>query len=119
MIKHVSLCCAALMLACAPLQAVAQSQAQRDAALGQLAEILGALAHLETLCEDSARSRGDMESVLASEELTTTRRSVLIDAYNRGFRGVASTHQRCTSGSERLIALHHERGAQIIFELIE
>ncbi|MFK7793701.1 MAG: TIGR02301 family protein [Devosiaceae bacterium] len=99
--------------------ALSQTQAQRDQALGQLSEILGALSHLEVICENSASSRSDMEAVLASEELTNTRQSVLIDAFNRGFRGVANTHQRCTSSSERLISLHHERGAEIVTSLLD
>jgi uncharacterized protein (TIGR02301 family) len=116
MVRTLSILAFSFLLGLAP--AHAQTQAQRDAVLGQLAEILGALAHLETICENDLRSRSDMEAVLASEELGTARQSVLIDAYNRGFRGVANTHQRCTSGSERLITLHHERGAEIVLELL-
>ncbi|MEM1284680.1 MAG: TIGR02301 family protein [Pseudomonadota bacterium] len=99
--------------------ALAQTQAESDAALADLAEILGALAHLEVVCGDEERSRDDMERVLASETLTELRRAVLIDAFNRGFRGVASTHRTCTTTSERLIARHHDRGATIIDGLLE
>ena len=98
--------------------ALAQTQAESDAALADLAEILGALSHLEAICGEEERSRADMERVLASETLTNLRRAVLIDAFNRGFRGVASTHRTCTSTSERLIARHHARGAAIIDGLL-
>ncbi len=107
----------ALILGAAP--AAAQTQAETDEALARLAEILGALAHLEVVCEEPTRSRDDMEALLASEELTNLRQSVLIDAFNRGFRGVATTHQRCTSASERLIERHHERGASIVASLLD
>lgn len=106
-----------LVLGAAP--AAAQTQAETDEALARLAEILGALAHLEVVCEEPTRSRDDMEALLASEELTNIRQSVLIDAFNRGFRGVATTHQRCTSASERLIERHHERGASIVASLLD
>jgi uncharacterized protein (TIGR02301 family) len=97
----------------------AQAQMTSDQALQQLAEILGALSYLEPLCELDARSRTDMERVLGSEALSDVRQSVLIDAFNRGFRAVANTHQRCTSGSLRLVDLHHERGAAIIDQLLD
>lgn len=107
----------ALTFSTAP--ALAQTQAQTDEALARLAEILGALSHLEVVCDEPTRSRNDMEALLASEELTIVRQSVLIDAFNRGFRGVATTHQRCTSSSERLIERHHERGASIVASLLD
>lgn len=94
------------------------AQAQTDAALLDLSEILGALAHLEDICAKGDGSRRDMEALLASEELTPVRQSVLIDSFNRGFRNVAVTHQRCTSASERLIERHHERGGEIISRLL-
>jgi uncharacterized protein (TIGR02301 family) len=103
----------------AALPAAAQTQAETDDALSRLAEILGALSHLEVVCQEPARSRVDMEALLASEELSTVRQSVLIDAFNRGFRGVATTHQRCTSASERLIERHHQRGASIVASLLD
>ncbi|MEQ8656638.1 MAG: TIGR02301 family protein [Hyphomicrobiales bacterium] len=110
---------AALALTVCIAPAAAQTQIQTDEALSRLAEILGALAHLEVVCNEPTRSREDMEALLASEELTNLRQSVLIDAFNRGFRGVATTHQRCTSASERLIERHHERGASIVSSLLD
>ena len=97
----------------------AQAQMTSDQTLQQLAEILGALSFLEPLCDLDARSRIDMEAVLASETLSDVRQSVLIDAFNRGFRAVANTHQRCTSASRRLVDLHHDRGAALISDLLD
>ena len=108
----------ALFLVASP--ALAQTQAQSDAGLAQLSPILGALAHLEAICEEDGNSpaREDMQSVLDSEALSPLRQAVLIDAFNRGFRSVANTHQRCTSASLRLIARHHARGAAIVAQLL-
>lgn len=114
-----SMVLAALLALGLPLAgAHAQTQAQTDAALMDLSEILGALAHLEEICGQGGGSRTDMEALLASEELTPVRQSVLIDSFNRGFRNVAVTHQRCTSASERLIERHHQRGGDIISGLL-
>lgn len=114
-----SMVLAALLALGTPLaSAHAQTQAQTDAALMDLSEILGALAHLEEICGQGGGSRTDMEALLASEELTPVRQSVLIDSFNRGFRNVAVTHQRCTSASERLIERHHQRGGDIISGLL-
>lgn len=107
-----------LALGVPAFSAHAQTQAQTDAALLDLSEILGALAHLEDICGQGEGSRTDMEALLASEELTPVRQSVLIDSFNRGFRNVAVTHQRCTNASERLIERHHQRGGDIISGLL-
>lgn len=99
--------------------ALAQSRPQTDEALARLAEILGALSHLEAVCEEPETSRQDMEALLASEELTPLRQSVLVDSFNRGFRGVATTHRTCTVASQRLIERHHQRGAAIVASLLD
>ncbi len=117
--KRMRSVCLVLALGLTGAVAQAQTPAETDAALSRLAEILGALSHLEVICQRDESSRADMEAVLASEELSTVRQSVLIDAFNRGFRAVASTHQRCTSASERLIELHHQRGTSIVANLLE
>lgn len=114
-----SMALAALLTVALPFVfAHAQTQAQTDAALLDISEILGALAHLEGICDQGDGSRRDMEALLASEELTPVRQSVLIDSFNRGFRNVAVTHQRCTSASRRLIERHHQRGGEIISGLL-
>lgn len=122
-LKFLKAACLTLALGCSStsigVSALAQTPAETDAALGRLSEILGALSHLEVICERDERSRTDMEAVLASEALSRVRQSVLIDAFNRGFRAVASKHQRCTSSSERLIDLHHQRGASIVANLLD
>ena len=100
-------------------QSTLPSQARTDQALANLSEILGALSHLEALCDGPVTSREDMQALLASDELTPLRQSVLIDAFNRGFRAVASTHQRCTPTSRRLIERHHQRGAAIVASLLD
>ncbi|MEM1289751.1 MAG: TIGR02301 family protein, partial [Pseudomonadota bacterium] len=104
---------------------LAQTQAEIDDALAQLSEILGALSHLEALCNEERQataeetiSREDMERMLSSDDIDPVRQSVLIDSYNRGFRNVAITHRQCTSASTRLVDLHHASGARIVDNLL-
>lgn len=67
----------------------------------KLAEIMGSLAYLRTLC--SAREAPDwrerMAALLDAEGRTTQRRERLASAYNRGFRAYSATHRSCTQGS--------------------
>lgn len=99
-------------------QTSTQTQSDIDETLADLSEVLGALAHLEPICGQRGQARQDMQALLASNELSPLRQAVLIDAFNRGFRGVANIHQRCTDASERLITRHYERGAVFVGALL-
>ncbi|AMJ61194.1 TIGR02301 family protein [Bosea sp. PAMC 26642] len=104
----------------APL-AAAQAQTQRPAAPAQppapppepppppyepqllkLAEIMGSLAYLRTLCAapEAENWRQRMAALLEAEGRTPMRRDRLTSAYNRGFRAYAATHRACTDGSQ-------------------
>lgn len=67
----------------------------------KLAEIMGSLAYLRTLC--TAREAPDwrerMSALLDAEGRTQQRRDRLASAYNRGFRAYSATHRSCTQGS--------------------
>jgi len=68
----------------------------------ELAEIMGSLAYLRTLCAgreaDGWRER--MAALIETEGRTPVRRERLTGAYNRGFRAYAATHRACTEGSQ-------------------
>ncbi|MEM6712523.1 MAG: TIGR02301 family protein [Pseudomonadota bacterium] len=114
-VKRLALC--VLIVSCLAVPASAQNQL--DIALGELSEILGALSHLEEVCARTSFARDDMQSLLANDSLSEVRQSILIDAFNRGFRGAATTHHTCTSSSERLIDRHQQRGADIVASLLD
>jgi uncharacterized protein (TIGR02301 family) len=68
----------------------------------QLAEIIGSLAYLRTLCEarEAQGWRERMAALLESEGRSPLRRERLTGAYNRGFRAYAATHRVCSEGSQ-------------------
>lgn len=68
----------------------------------RLAEVMGSLAYLRTLCgareADGWRTR--MAALIDAEGRTPQRRERLTGAYNRGFRAYSLTHRGCTDGSQ-------------------
>ena len=68
----------------------------------QLAEVMGSLAYLRTLCAavEARDWRERMAALLEAEGRTPARRERLTGAFNRGFRAYAATHRLCTDGSQ-------------------
>jgi uncharacterized protein (TIGR02301 family) len=72
----------------------------------KLAEIIGSLSYLRTLCaaREAQDWRDRMAALIEAEGRTTQRRERLTSAYNRGFRAYAATHRLCTDGSQEASA---------------
>ena len=68
----------------------------------KLAEIMGSLAYLRTLCagKEAQDWRNRMSALVEAEGRTPLRRERLTSAYNRGFRAYALTHRSCNDGSQ-------------------
>jgi uncharacterized protein (TIGR02301 family) len=68
----------------------------------KLAEIMGSLAYLRTLCagKEAQDWRARMAALIEAEGRTPQRRERLTSAYNRGFRANSLTHRACTDGSQ-------------------
>lgn len=68
----------------------------------KLAEIMGSLAYLRTLCgaREAQDWRERMAALLESEGRGPQRRERLASAYNRGFRAYSATHRVCSEGSQ-------------------
>lgn len=68
----------------------------------KLAEIMGSLAYLRTLCAgpEAQGWRDRMAALVEAEGRTASRRERLTSAYNRGFRAYSLTHRSCTDGSQ-------------------
>lgn len=112
--------CLLAALAAGPLSGAAQAQQRPPAAkpaeptpapepppppyepqLLQLAEIMGSLAHLRTLCagKEAQDWHARMAALIEAEGRTPLRRERLTGAYNRGFRAYSLTHRACTEVS--------------------
>jgi uncharacterized protein (TIGR02301 family) len=72
----------------------------------ELAEIMGSLAYLRTLCagQEAQDWRERMAALIEAEGRTPATRDRLTGAYNRGFRAYAATHRACTEGSQEASA---------------
>lgn len=72
----------------------------------ELAEIMGSLAYLRTLCagKEAQTWRERMAALIEAEGRTPASRERLTGAFNRGFRAYAPTHRTCTEGSEEAAA---------------
>lgn len=81
----------------------------------KLAEIMGSLAYLRTLCGASeAQDWGNrMTALVEAEGRTPQRRDRLTAAFNRGFKAYALTHRACTDGSQEAASRLAGEGEQL------
>lgn len=81
----------------------------------QLAEIIGSLAYLRTLCEtrEAQDWRERMAALLDSEGRSPQRRERLASAYNRGFRAYSATHRTCSDGTQEASARLAQEGEKL------
>jgi uncharacterized protein (TIGR02301 family) len=85
----------------------------------KLAEIMGSLAYLRTLCagKEAQDWRERMAALVEAEGRTPLRRERLTSAYNRGFRAYSVTHRTCTDVSQEAsnrLAAEGERLARVL-----
>lgn len=97
----------------------APSEAPYDDALNRLAELAGALYHLEGLCEPGGedRWRRNVSDLVEAQRLDAARRGRVVASFNAGYRDIAALHTRCTPASRALIGLHAEEGAGLAVDL--
>lgn len=81
----------------------------------KLAEIIGSLSYLRTLCaaQEADGWRTRMAALVEAEGRTPQRRERLTSAYNRGFRAYAATHRLCTEGSQEASARLASEGERL------
>jgi uncharacterized protein (TIGR02301 family) len=108
-----------LMLLASPLAAQdaapPEPAAPYDADLQRLAEILGALQYLRTLCnaKDGQKWREQMQALLDAEAPGGERRRRIVANYNRGYRGFQQTYRTCTPAADLVIRRYLQEGARI------
>lgn len=85
-----------------------------ESRLLRLAEILGSLHFLRTLCgEEGGAWRGQMEALLASENPAPERRLRLVAGFNRGYRSFDAIYSTCTSSATESIARYVKEGEEL------
>ncbi len=85
----------------------------------RLAEILGALGYLTTLCGTSGGEawRQRMAQLIEAEGVTPQRRDRLAGAYNRGYLGHQPAHRDCSDRTREAIDRFIERGQRLARDL--
>jgi uncharacterized protein (TIGR02301 family) len=86
-----------------------------EAQMLRLAEVLGALSFLRSLCgaNDAPLWQQKMRALIDAEAVTQEDRERLAGAYNRGFNGYALTYRRCNDSAEMAIARFLAEGERL------
>jgi len=109
---------AILLCLAAPLAAQEQSDSPPtpyDADLQRLAEILGGLQYLRTVCKanEGQKWREQMQALLEAEAPSGDRRRKIVANFNRGYRGFQQTYRTCTPAADLAIRRYLDEGAKI------
>jgi uncharacterized protein (TIGR02301 family) len=83
--------------------------------LERLAEILGALHHLRSICgaNEGQTWRNEMQALIEAETPSGERRNRLVASFNRGYRGFQQSYRTCTRAADLAIRRYLDEGARI------
>jgi uncharacterized protein (TIGR02301 family) len=97
----------------------AQAPAPFDNNLQRLAEIMGALHYLRTICgsEEGAKWRNEAQALIDAEAPGGDRRARMVTSFNRGYRGFQQTYRTCTPAADLVIRRYLEEGSKIAREV--
>jgi len=98
-----------------PARALEGGPAPFDSELMRLAEILGALHYLRTLCgaNEGTKWRDQMQALLDAEAQSGDRRGRLTANFNRGYRNFQQTYRTCTPAATVAVRRYLDEGAKI------
>jgi uncharacterized protein (TIGR02301 family) len=108
------------LLALAPAPARAEvGAAPFEASLQRLAEILGALHYLRSICgaNEGQKWRNEMQAIVDAETPSGERRTRMIASFNRGYRGYQQTYRTCTPAADLVIRRYLEEGSKLAREM--
>ena len=90
-----------------------------DADLQRLAEILGSLQYLRTVCgsNEGQKWRNEMQALIDTEAPGGERRRQIVARFNRGYRGFEQTYRTCTPAADLAIRRYLDEGAKIAREI--
>jgi uncharacterized protein (TIGR02301 family) len=97
----------------------AQAPAPFDNNLQRLAEIMGALHYLRSICgsDEGAKWRNEAQALIDAEAPGGDRRARMITSFNRGYRGFQQTYRACTPAADLVIRRYLEEGSKIAREV--
>jgi uncharacterized protein (TIGR02301 family) len=110
----------ALLMLAAPADVTRAEESPTPAApyqseLERLAEILGALHHLRSICgaNEGQTWRNEMQALIEAETPSGERRNRLVASFNRGYRGFQQSYRTCTRAADLAIRRYLDEGARI------
>jgi uncharacterized protein (TIGR02301 family) len=86
-----------------------------DPDLQRLAEILGALHFLRSVCgfNEGQKWRDEAQSLIDAEAPAGKRHDAMVQSFNRGYLGFRQSYRTCTPAAKVVIRRYLEEGAQI------
>jgi uncharacterized protein (TIGR02301 family) len=98
-----------------PARAVEADSMPFDGDLQRLAEILGSLQYLRSICgtNEGQKWRNEMQSLIDAEVPDGERRRKIVASFNRGYRGYQQTYRTCTPAADVAIRRYLDEGAKI------
>ena len=102
-----------------PARAAEGDPAPFDNDLQRLAEILGSLQYLRSICgpNEGQKWRNEMQSLIDAVAPSGERRRLIVASYNRGYRGFQQTYRTCTPAANIAIRRYLDEGAKIAREI--
>ena len=102
-----------------PARAQDATPAPFDNDLQRLAEILGSLQYLRTVCgaKEGQKWRTEMQALIDAEAPSGERRRRIVARFNRGYRGFEQTYRTCTPAADLAIRRYLDEGAKIAREI--
>ena len=97
----------------------AQAPAPFDNSLQRLAEIMGSLHYLRSICgpDEGQKWRNEIQALIDAEAPAGERRARMIASFNRGYRGFQQTYRTCTPAADLVIRRYLEEGSKIAREV--
>ena len=116
------LCCLALpasVSAQTPPPALENATAPYDDDLQRLAEILGSLQYLRTVCgaKEGQKWRAEMQALIDAEAPGGERKRRIVARFNSGYRGFEQVYRTCTPAADLAIRRYLDEGAKIAREI--
>jgi len=102
-----------------PARAAEGDSTPYDGDLQRLAEILGSLQFLRTVCaaNEGQKWRNEMQALLDAEVPPGERRRKIVASFNRGYRTYQQTYRTCTPAADIAIRRYLDEGAKIAREI--
>jgi uncharacterized protein (TIGR02301 family) len=117
--RTLTIAAVALTMAGTPARAIEGGPAPYDGDLMRLAEILGALQYLRTLCgaNEGNKWRDQMQALIGAEAQSGERRDRLVANFNNGYRSFQRTYRTCTPAANVVVRRYLDEGAKISREI--